>query len=249
MSGPIAPLPRFRPRYSAPTYERGPTQNNPFPYQAAQFALWGPLIVVGLNCLSSGALNTRPADFGNAQMTNVASFIIGIVSLLILLVSLIMAVIALAAIPRLGRKQLLSRSLVGMTITLLMVLAAGYYVYLLHSLPGHVAARVTGEWNTIVSSPSLGSAHLHMSLNTDGSARLQTLDGPNPVNITGRWRIVSQGATSRSILELKLDTALNTIPPASILGWQIDRVTDSQLDIVTTDDNGHEIREIYTRTQ
>ena len=242
---PPPPVPPTSSPPPAPAAPVAPPQKPPFAYQAAQFALWGPFVALGLGCLSAAGLNQATYTSSDAQMRAMAGMVIGIVNLAILLTSLIMGIIALTSIPRLGTRRLLFRSLIGMTFTLLMLVLIGLSFWALISIPKRTAARLTGEWN-LLSTPGSAS-RIHMSLRSDGTGSVEILGGPTPISASGHWRL-SGGNPPRN-LELKFDAPLVAGRTIEGLGWQISTIDGNRLELLTKDADGNAIREIYTRAR
>jgi hypothetical protein len=231
-----------------PPQEIPPPAKKHFAYQLAQYALYAPFVALAIGCVGSGAINPAHADsVSNPGGTIGAALLLAGFNLLLLLTSVIAGIAALCFVPRLGGKGIVGRSITGLLLSSLF-LSASAYIFFMPSIPARVQARIAGDWYTTVRATGVGSAHVKMSLNANGTARWEMLDGPRPMALTGHWRVASLSKTSPDLsLQIQLDAPLPNAPDVNGLGWRIQQVGDDQLDLTTNDAGGKPTNEIYMR--
>ncbi|HVT82762.1 MAG TPA: hypothetical protein VHM90_19145, partial [Phycisphaerae bacterium] len=184
----------------------------------------------------------------NPSGTTSAAVLIGVLNLLLLAGSVLSGLIALCFVPKLGRKGILGRSVVGVLISSVF-LAGAAYLFLMPSFASGVQKRITGNWYSTLSAPGMAKVHVKMALNTDGSASWELLDGPRPVVITGRWSVFSPSRTSVDMtLQIRFNAANPNFPGKDGLGWHIASSSETQLELSTNDAAGNPSREVYIRT-
>jgi hypothetical protein len=215
-----------------------------FAHQAAQFSLAAPFVALLLGFCLTPALDRAGAE-GTINVMSVRWALFGL-NILLLVSSFVLGIYALTAIRKLGTKGLLVRSIVG-------VAASGIILFFIAGLffaepPAiRVAKRVTGTWVSKVSHPGTGWAHVRMELLPRGSARWQLTDGPAPMDLGGKWKILRQKDSPLLVLQIQFDKPPADAPQLTALAWAIEHVEESRLDLFTRDASGKRVLEIYTR--
>jgi hypothetical protein len=219
----------------------------PFAYQAAQVALWAPLIALFIGIGANSALrNTSGAS--SDSMTRIAWIIVGGFNLLLLLLGLVMGIVALVGASRHKFKGIVGRAVAGIVISVLFLGAAASLPFVMRGANNRAAARLVGQWHATLRPPGAVAIDSTLSFDTDKHATVRFTVGAKTVTGAGTWAFRMGNADQRSQLLVRWDPGQDPSLGDGIL-WSIERIEDTQLTLLGKNADGSQSTEIYQRVK
>ena len=207
-----------------------PKKKEPLPYRAAMIGVWAPIVAIGLGIATQSALN-ESAKTSSPDMIKIASVIIGIVNGAFILTGFIASIIALAGVPKFGKKNLLTRGIVGILLNGFFILAAVLLLFFFHPFSGF-ESRIAGRWQRTARN---GKNEL-LDIKPDKTFHF-TDSGAPIANVSGTWRIATTSDTHQLVFVMTIVSADQGAPikPGESIPWGIDKVDADQLILLTSD--------------